>query len=583
MQEKNILVRFLAVPLRQKVVAAGIAVAIGGGVFVLARYGEAKLATTAVLSFDASAVWQGEPGIMHATKPAVALAQSILSDDVITGLATKVGVKGDAAEFRSRLELVQPSTKMLSVNYEDADATISAATANAVANVLVTWMPSPVITPAASTPSLPLPSPQVTSAVVQPHRHPRPALLRTDLLRELEAQLATTDQKLAALNAVQPQESASRKADTAASLSSTQNEQRRALESQLSLAQKKLEALRVRYTDEYPDVETVKEDIADIEQRLASIRPASNAPEQSASPPKVDAREGDMSHLSMERARLTQAIVVEKRHEAMLRDLAASEGDSPVAAPVVSPPLTAQAPVRQSVNTVAGQAPRSPFTLVRLAKHADTIQTESGLLWSGALAGILFGLLYLRGAAWRYGPVESASPMEQQPPDNELNADAAKKDADPFMRTAKDIENPSRDEVQEEIVEEGPENQAEETIREKFWESEVREALSLTALGREEEALAARDHSLAMDRRRVNGLHELLHYGEVSEAIREKIKKDPNSWMAHTEEARIALATGDFETAIREIKLASTVAPESLKPQLNKIIMQLDKNVEISK
>jgi hypothetical protein len=53
--------------------------------------------------------------------------------------------------------------------------------------------------------------------------------------------------------------------------------------------------------------------------------------------------------------------------------------------------------------------------------------------------------------------------------------------------------------------------------------------------------------------------------------------------MAHTEEARIALATGDFETAIREIKLASTVAPESLKPQLNKIIMQLDKNVEISK
>lgn len=582
MQEKNILVRFLAVPLRQKVVAAGIAVAIGGGVFVLARYGETRLATTAVLSFDASAVWQGEPGIMHATKPAVALAQSILSDDVIQGLATKVGVKGDAAEFRSRLELVQPSTKMLSVNYEDADA-ISAAAANAVANVLVTWIPSPVIAPAASTLSLPLPSPQVTSPVVQPHRHPRPALPRTDLLRELESQLATTDQKLAALNAVQRQESASRKADTAASPSSTENEQRRVLESQLSVAQKKLDALRVRYTDEYPDVETVKEDIADIEQRLASIRPASNAPEQSASPPKVDARADDMSHLSMERARLTQAILVEKQHEAKLRDLAASEGDSPVAAPVVSPPLTAQAPVRQSVNTAAGQAPRSPFTLVRLAKHADTIQTESGLLWSGALAGILFGLLYLRGAAWRYGPVESASPMEQQSPDNELNADSAKKDADPFTRTAKDIENPSRDEVQEEIVEEGPENQAEETIREKFWESEVREALSLTALGREEEVLAARDHSLAMDGRRVNGLHELLRYGEVSEAIREKIKKDPSSWMAHTEEARIALATGDFETAIREIKLASTVAPESLKPQLNKIILQLDKNVEISK
>ncbi len=111
----------------------------------------------------------------------------------------------------------------------------------------------------------------------------------------------------------------------------------------------------------------------------------------------------------------------------------------------------------------------------------------------------------------------------------------------------------------------------------------MREAIALTAIGCEEEALAARDHSLDMDRRQLygggSGLQGLLRYDEVSEAIREKIKRDPNSWMAHTEKARVALSAGDWETAVAEIKLAVAVAPEKLRPKIEKIVGQLDKTV----
>ena len=53
MQEKNILLCFLAVPLRHKLIAAVIAVAIGSGFFVWSRHGASRLATTAELWLDA--------------------------------------------------------------------------------------------------------------------------------------------------------------------------------------------------------------------------------------------------------------------------------------------------------------------------------------------------------------------------------------------------------------------------------------------------------------------------------------------------------------------------------------------------
>ena len=168
MQERTILLRFFAVPLRQRLVAGGIAVAIGSGLFLWSRYGATPPATTAVLSFDPGAARQVDPGVMnaHAKGPAVALAQSILSDEAVRELAKQAGLsfssnKSEVAEFRSRLDMAQTSARLLRVNYKDTDKKRSAAVANAVANMLVAWIP------ASAPPRPPPPSP----ATCRPNCH----------------------------------------------------------------------------------------------------------------------------------------------------------------------------------------------------------------------------------------------------------------------------------------------------------------------------------------------------------------------------------------------------------------------------
>jgi tetratricopeptide (TPR) repeat protein len=587
MQERNILVRFLAVPRRQKFVAAVIAIAIGGGFFVWSRRA-AVPETPAVLSFDTRTAGQADPGVMHAKEPAVALAQSILSNDVARGLAKHAGVtfpgkEDDAAEFRSRLVIGQPSEKLLHISYRDADRKLSVAVANAVANLLATWKPLPVVAVAVPEPAQATPVVSVsTASAVKPRRQRRSQHSRPDLLGDLEAQLALTDQKLAALDAAS-QANAKRKAEAIARLSSADNEQRRILESQLSVAQKRLDDLRVRYTDEYPDVETAKENVAEIQQKLASLRPVNNDPEQVVSSQKMDSYANEAVQLRQERARLTQTIAVEKRRGALRHDQAASEPeDSPEVAQTVSS-LPPQTTVPQSANPAAGPTGQNPFTLVQPAGAGGASHTEMSSLSLGALAGMLCGLLYLGGAMWWYRRMEYEAAPEQLVSLDEFRPHGVTKDADLSIDAGTIFGNLFRGKAQDIVFEESLGSQVQESAPGKSWESEVREAIALTAIGCEEEALAARDHSLDMDRRQIygggSGLQGLLRYDEVSEAIREKIKRDPNSWMAHTEKARVALSAGDWETAVAEIKLAVAVAPEKLRPKIEKIVGQLDKTV----
>jgi hypothetical protein len=418
MQERTILLRFLTAPLRQRLVAGGVAVVIGSGLFLWSRYGATPPATTAVLSFDTSAARQVDPGVMnaHAKGPAVALAQSILSDETVRELAKQSGLsfgsnKSEVLEFRSRLVLAQASARLLRVNYKDTDKKRSAAMANAVANLLVAWTPASVVSTPVSVVSTPTSAP---SRPGTPSAKPAFAKSRrrhslhaqSHELRGLERQLAGVDRKLTALDghAVAPQQ-----ANVAAPSSSADDKQRRTLESQLSAAQKKLDDLRARYTDEYPDVESTKDDISEIRQKLASLPAVSNEAERAASPPKPDAAAHETDQLRLERARLMEAILVEKRREAGRRDqIPSSMGDSASAVQTVSPPLTQQAPIRQSLNPVAGH----PFRLVRLAGDTGSSQSESGLLWYWPLAGIFGGLLYSGVAMWRYRPMEGAAQLE---------------------------------------------------------------------------------------------------------------------------------------------------------------------------
>lgn len=545
MQEKNILLCFLTLPLRHKLVAAGIAVAIASVFFLWSRHA-APPATTAAVSFDAGAAGQIEPAALQAKEPAVALAQSILNDEAVVGLAKRTGVNRDVAEFRSRLQVTQRSANLLDLNYRDGDREVSAAAANAVANLLVAWKPSPAVAPREpALQAVPLTTPPVMNA----HARRSSRGSKSDEIDALEAQLSAVNQKLAQLNASPPQASTSRKTEVAAQTSNADNEQRRVLESQLSSAQKKLDDLRLRYTDEYPDVETARENVADLQQQIASLPPVSHEVAQTPNSSKLESSSSEASQLLLERDRLVQTIAAEKAQGVTLHDQRA--------APAASPIQALPAPVRQPENAVVAPIMQSPFTLVRLASYNEPVSW-----WHGALAGILCGFLYLSSAMWRFLPIQGAAAQERFVLKDKSGAAEANQ-----ANTSADFES---------------------------WEKQVREAIALTDIGRQEEARAASEgrvngnatelrYGLTSDPGNVphNELKGNLHFHEVEEAIRAKAKREPNSWMAHTEEARTALAGGDYDRAIKEINLAITVAPEKMKPQLGKIITQLDKSMSV--
>jgi tetratricopeptide (TPR) repeat protein len=60
------------------------------------------------------------------------------------------------------------------------------------------------------------------------------------------------------------------------------------------------------------------------------------------------------------------------------------------------------------------------------------------------------------------------------------------------------------------------------------------------------------------------------------------IQKRPNEWYTHGEIARIASAKGDFDTAVKEMKLAQAGAPEATKGQIQGLIARLEKKENIN-
>jgi tetratricopeptide (TPR) repeat protein len=120
------------------------------------------------------------------------------------------------------------------------------------------------------------------------------------------------------------------------------------------------------------------------------------------------------------------------------------------------------------------------------------------------------------------------------------------------------------------------------------FENEMIKARALGVLGRKDDALTARNRALAMGTQQQvhsfgRGLQTQGHQDEALELFRNNIKKDPNSWVAHNEAARIALAKGDFDGAVKEMQLAVTTAPESIKGQLGDIVRRLQNHEDINK
>jgi len=110
----------------------------------------------------------------------------------------------------------------------------------------------------------------------------------------------------------------------------------------------------------------------------------------------------------------------------------------------------------------------------------------------------------------------------------------------------------------------------------------------LEALKRNDDAVAARNKALAMAN--VAQLHtygrQLQQEGKQEQAFevfRTNIKKNPNHWLAHNEASRIAVAKGDFDGALKEMKLAQAVAPEQAKSAVEGMLKRLEAKQDINK
>jgi len=123
-------------------------------------------------------------------------------------------------------------------------------------------------------------------------------------------------------------------------------------------------------------------------------------------------------------------------------------------------------------------------------------------------------------------------------------------------------------------------------VEERF-DNLITKADILAALNRTNEATAARSQALAM----ANAV-QLHGYGrqlqvqgkqdEAFEIFRTNIKKNPSHWLAHNESARLACAKGDFDTAVKEMKLSAAGAGNN-RPAIEALVKRLENKEDINR
>jgi tetratricopeptide (TPR) repeat protein len=123
-------------------------------------------------------------------------------------------------------------------------------------------------------------------------------------------------------------------------------------------------------------------------------------------------------------------------------------------------------------------------------------------------------------------------------------------------------------------------------IEERF-ENLLGKSMILEEQGKKQEAEAMKTKALDI----ANGL-QLHFYGrslqqqkkqdEGFAVFKVNVKKHPNEWYAHGELARMASAKGDFDTAVKELKLAMPGAPDVAKPGIQRLLGRLEKKEDIN-
>ena len=124
-------------------------------------------------------------------------------------------------------------------------------------------------------------------------------------------------------------------------------------------------------------------------------------------------------------------------------------------------------------------------------------------------------------------------------------------------------------------------------VEERF-ENLMTQARALDALNRKDEAATVRNKALPIGspiQVHVYG-RQLQQQGKQEEAFqvyRENIKKNPNNWVVHNEQARLACSQKDFDGAVKEMKLALASAPDPQKPGIEALVKRLEAKEDINK
>jgi Tfp pilus assembly protein PilF len=123
---------------------------------------------------------------------------------------------------------------------------------------------------------------------------------------------------------------------------------------------------------------------------------------------------------------------------------------------------------------------------------------------------------------------------------------------------------------------------------EKRYDNLLTKSQILEAMGRKDEAQAAKKEALARAT-----APQLYFYGillqsqgkqdQAFDFFRQAAKKDPNDWLVHDGMARIYSAKGDFENALKEMKLSLAGAPDTQKVFPAASIKKLEAKQDINK
>ena len=337
------------VPLRHKLIAVVVAAAIACGLYAFLRYREAQLASAASLSFDSAVAQQLDPSLARTPHPAVVLGQSILSDSFVATLILHADLSEPSTphaigEFRTQVELTQPTAGLLWVRYRDPDPGQAVATANAVAKGLAEWAPP------STTSASPPPAP-ASAAAPQPAPSAEPSLAAA--LGELQAQLSAADQRF-----------------TRDRRCCLERDRQRYLESQVHAAQQKVDDLRNEFADSDSSsgaqarLDAIQHALALFWPSTAGINTAGTSEEQ----------------LDYERQQLTRDIsVIAQQRQAAQRVEAA-----------YSASVNQPAPARPAASSPpAPGATGNPLHLERMARLPAQVAW-----WPSALIGCFCGLLY---------------------------------------------------------------------------------------------------------------------------------------------------------------------------------------------